>query len=95
MKYLLDFVQFLFLTSSLLGVVVVNILSGGFIFIFSLSLPCYVLDVSDGMSEEQCYGLSQMIRRENIVIRLSNPCQCHHHTHHPTSTQHHHCCLHA
>lgn len=45
MKYLLDFFQFLFLTSSLLGVVVVNILSGGFIFIFTFSLPCYVLDV--------------------------------------------------
>lgn len=58
MKYLLDFVQFLFLTSSLLRIVGVNIVSSVFIFVFSLSLPFYVLGVSNSMSEVQCYYLS-------------------------------------
>lgn len=88
MKYLLDFFSFIFDIQPTRGGCCEHSFRW-FIFIFNFSLPCYVLDVS----EEQCYCLSQMIRRENTIIRLSNPCQCHH-TYRPTSTRHH-FCLHA
>lgn len=61
MKHLLDFVQFLFLTSSLLMVFGVDILPVLSLAVAILSL-FYILDVSDSIRKVQCQDISVFLK---------------------------------